>query len=56
MSKELTLTGSIDNLIVAEIAKHEGVKLSFYDYLKVGFPLTILLIMISLVYFGALKL
>jgi len=49
----LTLTGSIANLIVVEIAKHEGVKLSFYDYLKVGFPLTILLIMISLIYFGA---
>lgn len=48
----LTLTGSIANLIVVEIAKREGVKVSFYDYLKVGFPLTILLIFISLIYFG----
>jgi Na+/H+ antiporter NhaD/arsenite permease-like protein len=51
----LTLTGSIANLIVVEIAKHEGVKISFYDYLKVGFPLTILLIMISLGYFVIFK-
>lgn len=50
----LTLTGSIANLIVAEIAKREDVKISFFDFLKVGFPLTILLIIISLAYFGFL--
>jgi Na+/H+ antiporter NhaD/arsenite permease-like protein len=46
----LTLTGSMANLIVVEIAKREGVKVSFYDYLKVGFPLTILLIGITFGY------
>jgi Na+/H+ antiporter NhaD/arsenite permease-like protein len=51
----LTITGSIANLIVVEIAKHEGIKVSFFDYLKVGFPLTIILMIISLLYFGIVK-
>jgi Na+/H+ antiporter NhaD/arsenite permease-like protein len=51
----LTLTGSMANLIVVEIAKREGVKISFYDYLKVGFPLTILLIIISFGYLSIFK-
>jgi Na+/H+ antiporter NhaD/arsenite permease-like protein len=36
----LTLLGSIANLIVVERARHE-VKISFWEYLKVGVPLTI---------------
>ncbi len=46
----LTLTGSMANLIVAESAKREGVRISFFDYLKVGMPLTILLCIICFGY------
>jgi Na+/H+ antiporter NhaD/arsenite permease-like protein len=38
----LTLLGSVANLIVAESAKKGGVKLSFAEYLKAGIPITIL--------------
>ena len=48
----LTLTGSMANLIVAESAKREGVRISFFDYLKVGMPLTILLCIICFGYFA----
>lgn len=37
-----TLLGSVANLIVAETAKHNGVHLSFKEYLKAGIPITIL--------------
>lgn len=36
----LTLLGSVANLIVAEGAKKEGIDLSFGSYLKVGLPVT----------------
>ena len=39
----LTITGSIANLIVAEIAAKEGVHIGFRDYFLIGFPLTLLL-------------
>ncbi|HEX3048985.1 MAG TPA: anion transporter [Bacillota bacterium] len=55
LAGNLTLTGSIANLIVVESAKREGVKVSFLDYLKVGFPLTVLLVVISLVYLRVMK-
>ena len=38
----LTVLGSVANLIVVESARHEGVAISFWDYCKVGIPLTIL--------------
>jgi Na+/H+ antiporter NhaD/arsenite permease-like protein len=37
----LTLIGSVANLIVAERAKKEGVTISFFAYLQIGLPLTI---------------
>lgn len=37
-----TLLGSVANLIVAETAKHSGVRLSFMEYLKAGIPITLL--------------
>lgn len=37
----LTITGSIANLIVAEIAKRDQIRIGFWDYFKAGFPLTI---------------
>lgn len=48
----LTVTGSIANLIVIETAKREGVNLSYREYLRVGLPLTILLTLLGLAYFA----
>jgi Na+/H+ antiporter NhaD/arsenite permease-like protein len=38
----LTLLGSVANLIVVESASREGVKVSFWEYCKAGVPLTLL--------------
>lgn len=37
----LTLLGSVANLIVAEQGQRSGIKIGFFDYLKVGLPVTI---------------
>lgn len=50
----LTLTGSIANLIVVELAKKENVEISFLTFLKIGFPLTIIMVSIALVYLTVL--
>jgi Na+/H+ antiporter NhaD/arsenite permease-like protein len=41
LAGNLTLLGSIANLIVVERSRHEVI-ISFWEYLKVGVPLTIL--------------
>ena len=41
LAGNLTLLGSVANLIVAERAKAEGTPISFWAYLKVGLPLTL---------------
>jgi len=40
----------VANLIVVEIARRAGVRVGFADYFKVGFPLTIVLCLVSLAY------
>lgn len=42
LAGNLTLLGSVANLIVAEIARHRGVKLGFVEYLKAGTPIAVL--------------
>lgn len=42
LAGNLTLLGSVANLIVAELASRRNVHLGFYQYLKVGLPLTVL--------------
>ncbi len=42
LAGNLTLIGSVANLIVAERAKAAGVKISFLDHLRIGLPLTAL--------------
>jgi Na+/H+ antiporter NhaD/arsenite permease-like protein len=44
LAGNLTLVGSVANLIVAQRARGHGVTLDFWSYLKVGFPLTALTI------------
>ncbi len=45
-----TLVGASANLIVAGMAAERGVKVTFINYLKIGFPLMILTIITSTVY------
>ncbi|WP_028988407.1 SLC13 family permease [Thermicanus aegyptius] len=47
----LTLIGSMANLIVAEIAKKHGVEIRFLSYLKIGLPLTLILVSLAMIYF-----
>lgn len=42
LAGNLTLLGSVANLIVAETARERGVTLSFIEYLKAGAPITLL--------------
>jgi Na+/H+ antiporter NhaD/arsenite permease-like protein len=46
----LTLLGSVANLIVAESAKKGGVKLSFAEYLIAGIPITLLTTIFGVLY------
>jgi Na+/H+ antiporter NhaD/arsenite permease-like protein len=43
----LTLLGSVANLIVAEGAKRAGIAMTFWRYFRVGFPVTIITIAIG---------
>jgi Na+/H+ antiporter NhaD/arsenite permease-like protein len=54
LAGNLTLTGSIANLIVVEQAKKQNVDISFSTYLKIGLPLTIAMVVLGLVYFRLL--
>jgi Na+/H+ antiporter NhaD/arsenite permease-like protein len=40
LAGNLTITGSIANIIVVESARHE-VKIGFKDYLRAGVPVTV---------------
>ena len=44
----LTVLGSVANLIVVETAGREGVAISFWEYCKVGIPLTVLTLMLGI--------
>ncbi|MDO8543159.1 MAG: anion transporter [Opitutaceae bacterium] len=47
LAGNLTLLGSVANLIVAEIARGRGVHLSFVEYLKAGTPIAILSLLLG---------
>lgn len=47
LAGNLTLLGSVANLIVAEIAKKHGVHLCFTEYLKAGVPITVLSLLLG---------
>ncbi len=44
----LTVLGSVANLIVVEQARREGVAVSFWEYCKVGVPLTVLTLLLGI--------
>jgi Na+/H+ antiporter NhaD/arsenite permease-like protein len=50
----LTLLGSVANLIVAESARGRGVELTFAEYLKAGIPTTLLTLAIGIAWFVVL--
>jgi Na+/H+ antiporter NhaD/arsenite permease-like protein len=47
LAGNLTVLGSVANLIVVEIARREGTSIGFVDYLKVGMPVTVLTLAIG---------
>ena len=47
LAGNLTILGSVANLIVVENARRAGTELSFLEYLKVGVPLTVLTTLIG---------
>jgi Na+/H+ antiporter NhaD/arsenite permease-like protein len=50
LAGNLTLVGSVANLIVAEGARGEGVTIRFREYLRVGVPLTVATIAVGLLF------
>lgn len=51
----LTLLGSVANLIVAEIARDHGVALSFGEYLKAGVPITLISLALGVIYLSVVR-
>lgn len=50
LAGNLTLLGSVANLIVAENARREGVTITFWEYLRVGLPLTSITLAVGIVW------
>ena len=48
LAGNLTVLGSVANLIVVENARRAGTELGFFEYLKVGVPLTILTTLVGI--------
>jgi Na+/H+ antiporter NhaD/arsenite permease-like protein len=48
LAGNLTLLGSVANLIVVEIARGQGVRVSFREYLKAGVPITLITLLIGI--------
>lgn len=55
LAGNLTLLGSVANLIVAETARREGVALSFVEYLKAGVPITLLTLVWGVLWLGLVR-
>src|SRR5438067_7409688 len=48
LAGNLTVLGSVANLIVVQLARAEGVTIGFWEYFRVGAPLTVLTILLGL--------
>ena len=48
LAGNLTLLGSVANLIVAEAARTRGVKITFREYLRAGVPITLVTILVGI--------
>jgi len=47
LAGNLTIIGSVANVIVFETAKRAGVEVGFFEYLKVGLPLTLVTLLLA---------
>jgi Na+/H+ antiporter NhaD/arsenite permease-like protein len=47
LAGNLTVLGSVANLIIVQRARNRGVEIGFWTYLKVGAPLTVLTILVG---------
>lgn len=52
LAGNLTILGSVANLIVVEGARRHGTRISFLEYLKVGLPVTIATLMFGVWWLG----
>jgi Na+/H+ antiporter NhaD/arsenite permease-like protein len=48
LAGNFTLLGSVANLIVAQVAQKRAIRLGFWDYFKVGAPLTLITIVVGI--------
>ena len=55
LAGNLTVLGSVANLIVVENARRAGTELSFLEYLKVGVPLTILTTLVGIAWLALIR-
>jgi Na+/H+ antiporter NhaD/arsenite permease-like protein len=53
LAGNLTLVGSIANLIVLEGARRHGIEIGFWEYCKVGLPVTLLTLAFGVFWLGA---
>ena len=53
LAGNLTVLGSVANLIVVQLARAEGVTIGFWEYFRVGAPLTLLTILLGLWWLSA---
>lgn len=53
LAGNVTLLGSVANLIVAETAKKRGINISFTEYLKAGLPIAIVTLFIGIIWFSS---
>ena len=51
----LTVLGSVANLIVVERARRDGVTISFWEYLKAGVPVTLLTLALGIAWLALVK-
>lgn len=54
LAGNLTITGSVANLIVIEQARKEA-EISFWDYLRVGLPVTVLTLLVGVAWLWWIK-
>jgi Na+/H+ antiporter NhaD/arsenite permease-like protein len=55
LAGNLTLLGSVANLIVAESARKRGVEISFTEYLKSGIPITVMTLIIGVIWLNYIR-
>jgi len=48
LAGNLTVLGSVANLIVVERARHEEIEISFWDYFKAGLPVTLVTLLVGI--------